>query len=310
MTADNSRAFFASVLLHGLVLAIALWFSFTVAQEQAKKSPKVIELVAGDGDNFRATEAPLLGVPGGVKIDIPKTTPTPMVAEAPRPEPVRPEPPKPVTPKAEPTTTPLTPPTKAQPTPVPPAPTKAPAKERTFMQNIRRQMIIGELKAKKQVQKERADEAKRLSKEEFDRQQKSKVASAKSPNQKVDKISTEGITGGVVGGSKNNTKGGAGGNALSVAEQDEVASYGAFLNQKLTEELMSVAGLDEGLSAEAEFEILSNGRLTRGRIVRSSRNDRFDSAVRHAIAAVRMPEGPPKGFDRVQTVTFRSQPKN
>jgi TonB family protein len=82
-----------------------------------------------------------------------------------------------------------------------------------------------------------------------------------------------------------------------------------MLNQRLTDELDQITGLDEGLKAEAEFEVQASGRLARGRIVKTSRNERFDQAVLHAIAVVRMPEGPPKGFDRVQTVTFRSQSK-
>lgn len=283
------------MLLHAAVLGVAIYFSYAAATEQAKKAPKILELVAGTGGDFRATAAPLLGTPGGVKVDIPKTTPVTA-------EPPRPEPPKPVVPKAE-------------PAPVAPPPAKAPAPnatkpppQRTFLQQIKRQMVIGEVTAKRQVQKERDAEQKRITKEEFDKAQRAKVAAAKT-NQKFEKISTEGITGGVVGGSKN-SKAGAGGNALTADEQDDAARYGAYLNQLLTDELGQVTGLTEGLTCEASFEVMGNGRLSHPKIVRSSHNERFDSAVLHAIAAVRMPEGPPKGFDRLQSVTFHSQAKN
>jgi colicin import membrane protein len=299
MTADNSRAFFVSVLLHALVLAVAIYFSYATAAERAKKAPRILELVAGEGNNFRATEAPLLGVPGGVKVDIPKTTPT---ATEPKAESPRPEPPKPITPKAE-----------SIPTPPPVTKATTPAKEsppRSILKQIQRQMVVADIKSRRQVQKEREAEQKRITKEEFDKAQKAKVASAKSPTQKVEKINTEGLTGGVVGGSKNNKTGGAGGTALTVAERSEAEAYVAFLNKQLTDELEQVTGLDEGLTAEAEFEVQSNGRLARGKVTRSSGNERFDSAVRHAIAAVRMPEGPPKGVERMQSVTFHSQGKN
>src|SRR4051812_41133462 len=102
MTTDNSRAFFVSVALHGAVLALALYFSYAVSKPK-ERPPLIMELVAGDGNNFGATPAPALGSPDSIKLELPKTTLSamPAVAEPPRPEPPRPEPPKPVTPKAE-----------------------------------------------------------------------------------------------------------------------------------------------------------------------------------------------------------------
>src|SRR3954469_19021284 len=97
-TADNSRAFLGSALLHGAVLAIALYFSYAAVREQAKQAPRILELVAGEGDNFRATEAAALGTPGGVKPPLPKAPPKPVLAEPPATElpksdPVKAEPP-------------------------------------------------------------------------------------------------------------------------------------------------------------------------------------------------------------------------
>jgi len=304
MTADNSRAFFVSVFLHGTVLAVALYLSYAAASEQAKKAPHILELVAGPGDDFRATEAPAVGSADGVKLSIPKTQaapPEPPKAEAPKPEPTKVE----------------TPPAKLDPNPPPAktppanaAPPKPQPKERTMAQKIRRQLIVAESRGKQQAQKEREAEQKRITKEEFDKAQRAKVASARSTAPaKLEKIDSKGIADGVRGGSANSTRG-AGGNALSVEERSELDGYAAMLNQKLTEELDQVPGLDENLRAEAEFEVQSTGRLARGRILKKSGSERFDQAVLHAIAAVRMPEGPPKGFERVQQVTFSSKGKN
>ncbi|OYV01699.1 MAG: cell envelope biogenesis protein TolA, partial [Verrucomicrobiales bacterium VVV1] len=86
MSSDRSPApFMLSLTLHGAVVALALFLSYAVSQK-AKNAPKVFELVAGAGDNYMATEAPALGVPGGVKLELP--TPP-----APKPEPVAPAPP-------------------------------------------------------------------------------------------------------------------------------------------------------------------------------------------------------------------------
>jgi colicin import membrane protein len=262
----------------------------------------VLELVAGPGNDFRATEAPALGTPGGVKLSLPKATPA-TVVEPPKPEPPKPEPPKPEATKAEAPKPEASPITKA------PAPPKAEPKQRTMAQNLRRQLIIAESKGRKQAAKEREAEQKRLTKEEFDKAQRAKVASAKSAPPKIDKIDTEGIRNGVIGGSKN-SKAGAGGTALSVEEHSEVEGYAAMLNKLLTDALEEITGLEEGLRAEAEFEVQASGRLARGRIVKKSGNERFDMAVLHAIASVRMPEGPPKGFDRTQQVAFSSKGKN
>ncbi len=305
MTADNTRAFFASALLHGALLALALYVSYAAATEQAKKAPRILELVAGPGDDFRATDAPAVGNPDGVKLTIPKSTPAPVA----QPEPPKPEPPKPEPAKVEAPPKPPEPSPLAKAPPVTTAPPKAEPKQRTMAQKLQRQLIVADVKGRKQAQKE-IEQQKRISKEEFDKAQRAKVASAKSASTKPDKlIDSKGIADGVRGGSQNSTRG-AGGTALSVEERDEADGYAAMLNQKLTDELDQVTGLDEGLRAEAEFEVQSSGRLARGRIIKKSGNERFDQAVLHAIAAVRMPEGPPKGFERVQQVTFSSKGKN
>src|SRR5678816_4266212 len=97
MTATSPRAFLLSATLHGGVVALLLFFTY-VMSTQVTPTPKVFELVAGEGDNFMAREAPALGVPGGVKVAIPKAPerkPAPPEPMPPEVAPVTPVPPPP-----------------------------------------------------------------------------------------------------------------------------------------------------------------------------------------------------------------------
>ncbi|MFM9092072.1 MAG: hypothetical protein ACKOUK_10090, partial [Verrucomicrobiota bacterium] len=78
MTDSSSRGFLQALALHGAAVALALGLSF-VAANREPEAARIIELVAGEGDNYAATEAPALGVEGGVKLSVP-------AAPAPRPE--------------------------------------------------------------------------------------------------------------------------------------------------------------------------------------------------------------------------------
>ena len=86
----------------------------------------------------------------------------------------------------------------------PVAVTKAPPKPSdntapNFSRQIKRKIIKAVSKANLEIKKEREAEQKRLTKEEFDRQNKAARAAAAGGNPKVTHIDTEGIAGGVVG---------------------------------------------------------------------------------------------------------------
>ena len=92
MSTDRTspHAFFASAALHAGLMALVLWFTWAHNRSSEKDAPQIFELVAGEGDNFAATEAPALGVAGGgIKLEIPgPPTPEPSpVVEAAPPEP-------------------------------------------------------------------------------------------------------------------------------------------------------------------------------------------------------------------------------
>ena len=67
------RAFVLSSSLHAAIVALALLAGWSATREQ--DVGKVIELVAGEGDNFSAREAPALGVPGGISVPVPAAPP-------------------------------------------------------------------------------------------------------------------------------------------------------------------------------------------------------------------------------------------
>ena len=218
MTAQSPTAWLLSLALHAFVALVIAFLAYTASVE-SQKHPPILELVAGEGDNFMATEAPALGETGGVTVVVPKvveTPPAPAPAAPPEIAPVVPAPP-PIAPA----------PQAAAPAPTP---TKAPDAVPDFSKQIRWQIIRGESTGKLRAKREReaelkkqaaekkrlADEAKKMTKAEFDTRNKSKSTAVASKNApvKVAKIDAKGIAKGVVGGSTANTKGGASGKAL------------------------------------------------------------------------------------------------
>lgn len=268
-----------SLALHGALVALALLLSYAVNQ-QVKNAPKVFELVAGAGDNYMATEAPALGSPTGLKLDLP-TTPTPQIEPAP--EPVVPAP---VVAAPEPSPITAAPIEKA---PVEkPKPEKAPPKPAeptvpNFKNQIAKKVKQAEAKAKQEIKKEQAAEAK-MTKEAFDKANKAKaVAKAKGGSAKIEPVG-QGIREGVVGGSPKNTKGGAGGKALTAEDGTLMERYFSLLKARLKENHEKPSGLSDALMARVEFYVGADGSISRVRISKSSGSEEFDRSVREAFA--------------------------
>lgn len=283
-----------SATLHGVVVALLLLFSYVV-NLQMDEQPKIFELVAGEGDNYMAREAPALGVPGGVKVPIPA---------APEPRPAPPDP-------APQELAPATPPPQA----VPKIPTPTPTKQKEtavtdFKKKLQRDLIRADSKAKREIKKEHeaeakrvAEEQKRMTKEEFDKANKAKSAPApagKSGQPKVAKIDAEGIAKGVVGGSAANKVGGAGGKALTSDNDDLLAGYYSLFKQRLRAEFEPPPGLSDALKATIEVRSNADGSLASWRIVKSSGSSEFDRAVLDAIRRVKMPARPDKKSELIE----------
>ena len=288
MTANSPGAFMLSATLHGAAVIIALLFGYVSRSDDPPE--KILELVAGVGDNYMATEAPALGTSDGLKSNVPK------VAEP------KPTPPEPVRQEA--------PPTPALPSPTPTPPTKqveAPPKD--FVKDIKRAIIRGESQAKRDIKKDEekkkklaAEEAKKISKEDYDRTHSpknnppTKVASSKSP-----KVDAEGIAKGVVGGSTANKVGGAGGKALTSNNSDVLDAYEKMFRDRLRREFVAPPGLSDRLKVEIEVRSNADGSLTGARVVTSSGSTEYDRAVLDAIRSVKMPARPDK---KGQSVSF------
>ena len=273
MSPISPSAFLLSATLHGVVIALALMFSY-VATREDRNVPRVLELVAGEGDNYAAREAPALGREGGVKLTLP-TTPV-----------AKPLPPQPV-----------------EPAPVVPA-TKAPSSTNDSVPNFRKKILYdvvrGDAKAKQQLKKERvaeakrvAEEKKRMTLEEFNRAQKNASSSTKVVSGKATQIDGEGIAKGVVGGSVNNKMGGAGGKALRSDSDDVLAAYDAMFKLRLQAKFEAPPGLSASLKATVEVRSNLDGSLTNARIKFTSGSKEFDTAVLDAVRAVQMPPRPP-----------------
>lgn len=283
MTARSPRAFMLSAAFHAAVIALLLLFA-VVADRREKVTPRVLELVAGSGDNFAATVAPRLGTPDGVKLDLPRPEP-----ETAAPTPVKPAPPPPKT-------APVTPPVE---TTVP-----------NFKRQIQRKVWAAESKAKREIAKERVEEAKRLKKEEFDRQQRERAkvaAGARSGGTpKIAKIDAEGIRNGVLGGSTENKVGGAGGKALVAADGSPAERYFALLVQRVKNALGKPPDLGDDLVVTVVGHISATGRLSNVRVTKSSGDEAFDRAVIAAFARVEMPAHPEKKGEDFELV-FRTK---
>lgn len=297
MSEGSAKGFWLSAALHGTAAALLFIFTFVV-RSQESEPVKVFELVAGEGDNFMAAEAPALGTPGGVKIDLP---------EPPAPRPAPPEPaPAPVVPAPPPPTPKETPPPK-------PAEPTAP----NFKKQLVREVIKAESRAKRDIARERAAEKKRLeeekkrqeaekkrmTKEEFDRLNKGKTSSSstsKGSPVKVTKVDVEGIAKGVVGGSRNNKTGGAGGKALKNDNDDVLLGYFTLFKQRLRNEFVPLPGLSDTLKGTFQVRSNADGSITHARVLKSSGSSEFDQAVLETIRRVRMPPRPDKKYEDVE----------
>lgn len=305
MQSHTTNGFFLSALLHGTVVAILLLLAYAFNQEQTPP-PKIFELVAGEGDNYMATEAPALGAPGGVKIAIPEPPapqPEPAPIAAMQPEPAQAAPvqaaPKPVIERA-------------------PVAAKAPPDAiRNFAKDVKRiaakreKRIVDKFRKEREAEERKAKEAelkkRKMTKEEFDAQNRAEAAAVKNGGRvpKIARIDAEGIAKGVVNGSTANKIGGAGGKALTRDEGDAIDLYFSLLKRRLHEALDKPPGLSDTLVAVAEFYIGADGTLSNVRIKHSSGSEEFDRAVLEAFAHVHSIGPRPDGKSETLSISFR-----
>lgn len=316
--ASSPQAVIMSATLHAGI--VALVFIFSILFQRTKEEPvQVFELVAGEGDNYMAKEAPALGSPTGVTVSLP---------EIPEPQPAPPEP----TPAPEPEPPPIVPapivpappPLKKETVAPKPAPKKVPDPTMDMAKAVRWEIIKKESQAKMDAAKRKAAEAKkaaeekrrlakleeenrRLTKAEFDRANANKkTPPAKTPTTKVAKIDAEGIAKGVTGGSTANKDGGAGGKALVASDGRAVEMYFEMLKQRVRAQLTGLAGMEDHLAVTVAVNISAWGTLSNARVKVSSGNAEFDRAVIAAFDRVEMPAHPEKKSEELELI-FRTR---
>jgi colicin import membrane protein len=313
MTARSPSAFLLSTAVHAVAVGFAILFF--LANQQVKEPPRVLELVAGEGLDYMAREAPAAAaepVPFNLtpapaeprKVELAPAQPPP-IAPAPPPQAVE----QPVAPNwAQQIKTTVT---RANTTAKKEIAKQKAAEQKQLAEQKRLQEKKEQEERKQLEDKKLAEQAKQktITKEEFDRLNKTKTPPPKKAAPiKVAKIDAERLAREVLAGSAK-SKAGAGGTALTATEASEVERYIALLLRRLKEELDQTPGVEDGLRAEAEFHILADGRLVRGTIVTTSGNEVFDRAVLRAITAVKMPPRP-KGLGEVQKVPFSTHARN
>lgn len=285
MTAQSPSAYFASICLHALVVALAV-LAFVVSARRAAEPPAIFELVAGEGDNYAATEAPALGEPdadpGETAVSLPKPVVTKRPDPTPEVAPIEPLPPEPVA--ATPVPAVKAPPTpKAQPQPNFVRDIKRLSEKRAA--NIEKKFRADQKAAADRAKKEADQQSKKMSKEEFDRLNAGKKSPSGTRRTADVPSVAKGIRGGVSGGSTANTKGGAGGKALERAEMELTDAYIALILQRIRQ-TMEQANFSDQLSVRVQFSLSATGEISGVSIRESSGSNEFDRAILDAFRTI------------------------
>lgn len=272
----SAGPYVASLVLHGaVVLAVAL--TAMVFQQAQRNTSQIFELVAGEGADYAATEAPA----PGITFEQPEA---PIVAppfQPPAPEP----PPAPAPPP------PVVQPPVVQPAPPAPAPPPAVAPP---------------------VKPEEKPRQATVSWQQFQQQNKDRMrarsagapppAGARPKPAVVPKIKLPGP--GAPGGAGGAA--GAGGNVLSrAADQNLLDGYLAMLQRQLKAAHEKPAGLGEHLSVTISFTLSASGAMGDVRVVRSSGSAEFDQSALAAFRAVRSIGERPDGKTDTRTAVFK-----
>jgi TonB family protein len=263
MNPQSPSAYALSALIHGAVAALILFFTYA-ASSVVKDAPRIFEMVAGAGDNYAATKAPALGNTALAKVAA--------AVAKPAPSPVQPAPLQ----------------------AVPSAPAK-PAKTPDLVAELKKVEARREARLEKKYQKEQEAERKRISQEEFQRQQAAKVAH----------IDAAGIAAGVIGGSVENKTAGAGGKALTREEGSELDAYFSLLRSRIKESHVPPEGVSDSLEARVEFFLAADGSMSQIRIAKSSGNREFDRSVIEACEHTRSIGARPDGRSETIYMTFK-----
>lgn len=276
MRAGSPGSFALSLAIHGIAAGLVLLLSLAFTRRDPPKPPMTFVLVAGDPVAGGATEAPAASEP--LELNVPEVTLPEEPAPAPVPPPQEVAPPRP---REVP-----------EPAPAPPREVAKPAPK-------------PKPKPEERKPEPRKEPAKQLSYEQFVKKYGKPQAAKPAPPRPVRTPRID--VGGVVGGSRSNTRGGEGGTAVSRAEQSLLENYIAQLIQALRLAHEKPPGLGDGLVVEVTFHIASNGEISAARVTRSSGDPAFDQSALDAFRRVRSIGPTPNGKSDTWTLNFRSK---
>lgn len=281
-TPQSPRAFFLSALLHALVvvsLLVVAWWT----NQRIKPPEQIFELVAGEGQDYMAKEAPTTAVSTPtIKAVVPEikpvvvTPPEPKIERAPDPIPTPKQPPP--QPKKE----------------NPPPPTKTVDK------------------APPTPKAQKAPEQPKMSFKDFQKEHGTpKAPQPKAPPPiKTKQIDADSIAGRVASSSTNTVKAGAGGTELTRDEiADQWSLYQSMLIQRIRQK-MQEAGILDLRSVRVEFRISKDGDVTGARITGTSGSAEFDDGVLQAIRSLGQVRPPPTNRAEIVRATINLREAN
>ena len=272
MRSNTANAFFASLMIHGIVVGLVVFMTYYAAHRDSTP-PVIFELVAGPPTDRDALVAPALGNSAN-----PVRISTPIV------EPPKPEPPVQETVKTE------APPVKEE--VIPPSKPEPKAKLADPAKAIARDLKKSERMSYKDY----------LKKHPIPKDPPPETAS--KGGKAGPRIDAEGIAGGVRGGSTA-SKGGGGGKALTREEQSELNTYISFLINALREAHEPPPGVSDKLEAQVTFDITASGVILNPRITRSSGHRDFDESALAAFRKVHSIGPTPLGKADTWSLLFR-----
>ena len=227
-------------------------------------APKIMELVAGPGDNYMATAATKLGSENGIEVNLPAVpiaaTPTPPAPDPTPAEtaPMSPADPVPVevvppTPKAASKTSKST----TKPTPNPMA--KSITKGEIHAESAAKQH---EMRLERERKKAAAAAAKKLAAANYAKYMAGQQGQA-----------VKGKAGGVAAGTSMGD--GAGGHALTAEQMDAMAAWIALLSQRWRDGFVPPPDFDQKMLAHVSFHVSASGSISSIHVTGSKRRSRL-----------------------------------
>lgn len=266
-------AYWSSLALHGAIVGAIVVAGLMFSQSR-QAAPQVFELVAGQGDNYMATQATALGAEDGVKFDAPEV----------------PAPPEPQGDHA------LHPPETAPLEAVPPAkltPMKHAASAKdlatgavNFRKALQHAQIVGESRIKMREIRERREREKQARLAAQAAARKAGVSYEAFLRQQAAK----GRAGGVVHGTS--MEAGAGGKALTAEQQDAMAAWAELLRERWRDSFVPPADFTESMVAHVKWVVGADGSISRVHITHSTGNAAFNDAVIDALQHISIPPPP------------------